>query len=214
MSGDRTEEAFAAELADLKRRGSALLVVASGDGTALCRDLLGSADESRRRVVVRAAEFEELPVPGEDTVVVDATASDARSTAAYEPESGDRYVAGGCDAGTVATAVTNEVERAAADGLEPGELRVCVGSLDPLLARGDVGSIEAALADVFESIRSVDGMAHVHLSADVGRSALERLRSDCDVTVETRSSPTGIRQQRWRLHDADVDTGWLQMHVD
>lgn len=212
MSGDPSEEAFAAELADLKRRGSALLVVSNGDGARVCRDLLGSADEPRRRVVVRAAEFEALPVPGEDSIVVDATLSDVRTTAAYEPDSSERYVSGGCDAGTVATAVTNEVERVAEDGLDSGELRVCFGSLDPLLARGDIGPTEAALEAVFESVRSVDGMAHVHLSAEVGIPAFERLQSLCDVTVQTRSCPGGSYQQRWRLHDAGIDTGWLQMH--
>ena len=210
MAGDRRGEAFATELAELKRHGSALLVVSDGDGAGVCRDLLGSDEESRRRVVVRAAEFEELPVPGDDAVVVDATASDARSTAAYEPDVSGRYVSGGWSAGTVSTAVTNEVERLAADGLDPGELRVCLGSLDPLLERGDVESVESALAETFESVRSVDGMAHVHLSPEVGRPTLERLQSACDVTIRTRSSPTGIRQQRWRLHDAGIDTGWLQ----
>ena len=212
MSDDRAGEAFATELAELKRRGSALLVVSAGDGTGVCRDLLGSADEPRQRVVVRAAEFEELPVPGVDTVVVDATASDARSTAAYEPDSGDRYVAGGCDAGTLATAVSNEVGRVTADGIDSGELRVCLGSLDPLLERGALAPIEDALEAVFESVRSVDGMAHVHVSPDVDPSTLERLRSSCDVTVETRSSATGDPQQRWRLHDADIDSGWIQVH--
>lgn len=211
MTGDRSGEAFADALAELKRRGSALLVVSNGSGAGVCRDLLGSADESRRRVVVRAAEFEELPVPGEDSTVVDATANDARSTAAYEPDSSGRYVSGGCGAHTVATAVANEVEREAADGLDPGELRVCLGSLDPLFERGDLEPTVEALESVFGSVRSVGGMVHVHLSAGVNPTALRRLQSECDVTVETRSSPTGIHQQRWRLHDAGIDTGWLQM---
>lgn len=213
MSGGDTGEAFSAELARLKRRGSALLVVSRGGAPDVCRDLLGDSEESRRRVLVRAAEFDELPVPGEDSIVVDATASDVRSAAAFEPDTFGQHVAGGRTMETVATAVTNEVERVAAEGLDAGQLRVCLGTLDPLLERGDVESTAAALHEVVERVRSVGGMGHVHLSADVSEPVFERLRPLFDVTVETRSSPGGIHQQRWRLHEAGIDTGWLQMQT-
>ena len=218
MSEEGTGAAFAAELAALKRRGSALLVRSDGDGADTCRDLLGSPEERRRRVLVRAAEFESLPVPGEDAVVVDATASDARSTAASEPDAyelapGDRFLAGGCHADTVATAVTNEVERVAEGRLGPGELRVCLGSLGPFLERDDSDAVTAAVEAVFETVRAKGGMAHVHLPSDVEESVLDRIQETVDVTVETRTTPGSIHQQRWRLHDAGLDTGWLQMQA-
>lgn len=211
MSEDGHGDPFADELARLKRRGSGILVVSEGDGPTVCRDLLGSDEEGRRRVLVRAAEFEELPVPGDDAIVVEATARDSRSTSAYDPGSIGAYVAGGCDVGTISTAVRNEIERVAADGLDPGELRVCLGSLDPALERHDVDTVAAALDEVFETVRAADGMAHVHLPADVEAPVVERLRPTVDVTLQTRSTPGGIHQQRWRLHAAGIDTGWLQM---
>lgn len=211
MSEDGRGDPFAAELARLKRRGSAIVVVSEGDGPAACRDLLGSDEEGRRRVLVRADEFEGLPVPGDDEVVVEATARDSRSTSAYDPGSIGAHVAGGASVGTVTTAVRNEIERVAADGLDPGELRVCLGSLDPALERHDVDTVAAAVDDVFELVRSAAGMAHVHLPADVEASVVERLRPTVDVTLQTRSTPGGVHQQRWRLHAAGIDTGWLQM---
>lgn len=218
MSEEGTGAAFAAELAALKRRGSALLVRSDGAGADTCLDLLGSREERRRRVLVRADEFEPLPVPGEDAVVVDATASDARSAAAaepaaYEPDPGDRFVAGGCHAETVATAVRNEVERAADAGLETGELRVCLGSLGPLLERDDPDAVAGAFEDVLAVVRANGGMGHVHLPPDVDGAVVDRLEGMADVTVRTRTTPGGVHQQRWHLHDADLDTGWLQMQV-
>lgn len=211
MSGGGTGDAFSSELARLKRRGSALLVVSCGGAADVCRDLLGSADGGRRRVLVRADGCDGLPLPGDDSVVVDATARDARSAAAFDPASFGRHVAGGRTVETISTAVTNEVERMATDGLEPGELRVCLGRLDPLLERGDVEPVVVALHGVVEAVRSADGMGHVHLSADADEAAIERLRPLFDVTVETRSTPNDVDQQRWRLHEAGIDTGWLQM---
>lgn len=213
MSAGGNGDAFSAELAGLKRRGSAILVVSDGGGPGACRDLLGSDGEGRRRVLVRADEFDELPVPGDEPVVVDSTASDARSAAGFEPDSVGRHVAGGRSVDTVATAVTNEVERIGTDGLEPGELRICLGPLDPLLGRNDVEPVAVALHEVLEAVRSARGMGHAHLSACVDDPVLERLRPLFDVTVETRSTPDGIHQQRWRLHEAGIDTGWLQMQT-
>jgi len=211
MADDRPGEAFAAELSRLKRRGSAILVVSGRESAGVCRDLLGSDDEARRRVLVRADEFDELPVPGDDAVVVDATAEDARSAAAYDPGPIDRCLAGGCTVDTITTSVANEVEAVAGGGLEAGELRVCLGRLDPVVERADPAAVEPCLRDVFDSVRDARGMGHVHLSPDVAAGAVDRIRPAVDVTVHVRTTPAGVRKQRWRLHDAGIDTGWLQM---
>lgn len=213
MSGDRPGQAFTDELARLKRRGSAILVVSGRGSAGVCRDLLGSDEEERRRVLVRADEFLGLPVPGDDAILVDATADDARSAAAHDPGPIDRCLAGGCTPSTIATSVENAVEELAAGGLEPGELRVCLGRLDPLLERSTPSDVEAPLDEVLSSVRSARGMGHVHLSPDVDSTAVERLRPAFDVTVQVRTTPDGIHQQRWRLHDAGIDSGWLQMRT-
>lgn len=211
MGEDGPGDAFAAELARLKGAGSAILVRSGREASGVCRDLLGSDDEPRRRVLVRAAEFDELPVPGDDSVVVDATADDSRSVTTYDPRPFGRYLAGGCSMETVGTAVRNEVERLATEDVESGELRVCLGRLDPFLSRTDAASVTSALGPVFDSVRAAGGMAHVHLSPDVRPSVVEHLRPVVDVTVDVRTTPRGARQQRWQLHEADIDTGWLQM---
>lgn len=211
MADDSPGDAFTEELARLKRSGSAILVVSGRESARVCRDLLGSDAEERRRVLVRADEFDGLPVPGEDAVVVDATADDGRSAAAYDPGPIDRCLAGGCTLDTIVTSVRNEVEGLADEGLEAGELRVCLGRLDPVLERTDPGVVEPCLQDLFDSVRSTRGMGHVHLSSDVESTTVERLRPAFDVTLEVRTTPNGIQQQRWRLHASGIDSGWLQM---
>lgn len=211
MAGDRPGSAFAAELDRLKRSGSAVLVLSGWESADVCLDLLGSDEEPRRRVLVRADEFNGLPVPGDDAVVVDATADDSRAAAAFDPGAVDRCMAGGCTLDTVATAVENEVNRLAAEGLDAGELRVCLGRLDAVLGRTDPGKVEGAIADVLDAVRSARGMAHAHLSPEVAASSVARLRTAFDVTVHVRTTPDGVQQQRWRLHDSGIDSGWLQM---
>ena len=210
MTAGRPGEAFAAELSRLKRSGSAILVVSGRESAGVCRDLLGSDDEARRRVLVRADEFDELPVPGDGAVVVDATADDARSATAYDPGPIDRCLAGGCTVDTITTSVVNEVEALATGGLEAAELRVCLGRLDPVVERTGPMAVEPCLRDVFDSVRAARGMGHVHLSPDAAADVVDGLRPAVDVTVNVRTTPAGVRQQRWRLHDAGIDTGWLR----
>lgn len=211
MLGGDSGEAFAAELGRLKRRGSAVLVVSCGAGGGVCRDLLGSADEARRRVLVRGRAFDPLPVPDDRSIVVEPATDDVRSAVASAPGSSEPNLAGGCPVETVVAAVVDEVCRETADSPDPGELRVCLGSLDALIERNDVGAVSTAVDEVFRAVRSAEGMGHAHLSTDVDASVRDRLRDAFDVTVETRSTPDGVHQQRWRLHAAGIDTGWLAM---
>lgn len=211
MDRDRPEgrgDDFAAALARLKRRGSAVLVTSQGGDAGVCRDLLGGEGERRRRLLVRGAAFDRLPVPA-DSVVIDATADDTRSAAAVEPIRTDQHLAGGWTIDTVSTAITNEIDRVASPEPAPGEIRVCLGQLDVFLERGDLGSVERAVRAVTDDVRSVRGMAHAHLASTVPRRVGDTLTPLFDVTVELRTSPAGVVQQRWRLHDAEIDTGWL-----
>lgn len=214
MGTDGTDLDFAAELARLKRRGSAVLVRGDGDDLALCTDLLGSDEERRYRVLVRSADAAVLPVPPEGAEIVDATTSDARSSAAQEVAAFDPNavvctvdVAEGVD--TVTSAVAEAVERIGGAGVEPGELRVCLGRLGPHLTREPRDSVVEAVADLSDAVREYSGMCHVHLAA-AEPAALAALELVFDVTVESRTTQTCDRRRRWHLHAAGIDTGWLQ----
>lgn len=207
--GDR----FAAELARLKRRGSGVLVSDGGGGIGVCTELLGSESERRVRVVARAAGSAVLPVPPEGGNIVDVTPSDTRSAAvggerSFDPAAVARRIETPEDIATVTSAVADEVDRVASD-VDPGELRVCLGRLDPYLERESIEVVADSVAELVDRVRDCRGMVHAHAAGAVP----EALARVFDVTVETRTTPSGFHQQRWHLHAADVDTDWLQKHA-
>lgn len=210
MGVDREDAEFAAELARLKRAGSAVLVREDGAGRGICTALQGSEEEYRRRVLVRTADADVLPVPPRDATIVDVTPRDTRSVAtsgcsAFDLSAVDRRLDPGADVDALATAVVEVVDRVGED-VQPGELRVCLGRLSPLLSREGDEAVGAAVETVMDRVRERRGMGHAHLSTAVP-DAVERA---FDVTVETRRTATGDREQRWYLHGAGLDTGWLR----
>jgi len=199
---DRTPEAFAGELEALKRRGCSLLVVGPGAGRSRCRDLLGQ--EGRKRLVVDAG-YGVDPAPGDDRSVVRAGVDEVRSATAASSASGDAPSADPPTLDSVADELLERIDRLDAAGLEPAELRVCLGDLDAL-ASDRSGDPAAFLGAATDRIREASGMGHAHLpDTSPLRAAVEPL---FDVTVEVRAVPAG-RQQRWLLHDAGLDSGWI-----
>lgn len=210
MHVDGERSAFAAELDRLKREGSAVLVRDDGAGHGICTALQGSEEEHRRRVLVRAADIEVLPVPPTDATVVDVTTCDARSASActpdaFDPAAVDRRVDEAEDVEAVAAAVVDVVERVGEE-VRPGELRVCLGRLSPYLARCEVDTVSSAVASVMGTAKERRGMGHAHLSA----TPPDALADVFDVTVAVRRAPTGLQEERWHLHEADIDTGWVE----
>jgi hypothetical protein len=202
---DSAPDAFSRELEALKRRGCMLLVVGPDAGMTRCETLLGDDERDRKRLLVDAHDHQHpYPGSGGDSLVVRAGGSDVRS-ATTASASGDAPSPGATDLDAVADELIEQIDRLDADGLEPGELRVCLGDLGALTPDGS-GDPTAVLAAVTERIREVSGMGHAHLSdTSPLRVTVEPLFA---VTVEVRPVPGG-RQQRWLLHDAGLDSGWL-----
>lgn len=215
METDRTGADFAAELARLKQRGSAVLVRGDGHELGICTDLLGSEAERRLRLLLRSAESAVLPVPPDGADVIDVTTTDVRSSARHDATAFDddvviRRINGADGVDAVASAIVEEVERIAATGVGPGELRVCLGRLDPYLAREPIESVTDAAGRVTDAVREHAGMCHAHL----GVQADESMDLVFDVTVEERTTTVGHHQHRWYLHAAGIDTGWLERGAD
>lgn len=213
MGADRPDAAFAAELARLKRRGSAVLVRDAGDGIGVCADLLGSDAEERRRVLARSAGDAVLPVPPTGATVVDVTPRETRSSAArpadaFAPRAVVHRVAAADGIDALVDAVAEAVERGADDVAEPGRLRVCLGRLDGFVERESAETVAGAVGSLWDAVRDRAGMGHAHLAADPP----EAVARTFDVTVETRTNPAGLRESRWRVHAAGIDTGWMRMH--
>lgn len=112
---------------------------------------------------------------------------------------------GGLD--DVAAHVSSHLARFEAAVADPGEVRVCVDSLDPFVECYGVDELAAFVETTATRVRDVRGIAHYHLSATLDDDRLQRLRPQFDAVVETRQSPDGP-QQRWSIA-GDVRTDWL-----
>jgi hypothetical protein len=195
---DRDPETFADELAALKRRGCAILVVGPDGGPSRCGDLLGADDRGRERLVVDASHAH-----GVDGSSIHAGAPDLRSAVAHAP--GEAPGADAPDLDAITTDLIDRIDRLDAGSLDPGELRVCFGDLSAL-DPGDGDALVSFLETVADRVRGAAGMGHGHLpDTSPLRAAVEPL---FDVTVEVRPAPGG-REQRWLLHDAGLDSGWI-----
>lgn len=198
-SVDHDPDDFAEELAALKRRGCAILVVNPPSGTERCEALLGEDGRGRERIVV---DTDDSPVTSPDRDVIDAGKPGIRSASAATNLDGDRGVR---DLDAIAAELRERIDRLTRAGLEPGELRVCFGDAETLAAQDEDG-IRQFFEDVAARVRAADGMGHAHLP--VTSHVRDWIEPVFDITVEVRAAPGG-RQQRWLLQDADLDSGWL-----
>ncbi|MFC7229618.1 hypothetical protein N0B31_19625 [Salinirubellus salinus] len=126
----------------------------------------------------------------------------------------------GTDHGTVTEATTLSelgeataaaVDRAAAD-TAPGELRVCIDSLGPLVEATSERSVFRFCHQLNATVRAAEGLGHVHLpvAREAERAAI--LGALFDVTVELDLFG-GKPRQRWFLHEAGIVSDWLPIGV-
>jgi len=214
--------AFSKFLGELKRRGSMLLLVGPAQHTALsraCTRLLGESTDTRRPLFVRTGSMGCAHDPAGSTPVAPAESprtiqyrTATRSAAAAEPAA-DRQsgtaVDGDLDDLLSATHAEIERVRSASGGLDPAELRVCVDSLDALLATHDDERVFRFLHGLSGSVRDADAMCHVHLPTSVDAEPVETLKPVFDAVVEIRA--VGRPQQRWHVPDEGFSTGWLSL---
>jgi hypothetical protein len=199
-TADHDPDAFAEQLAALKRRGCAILVVNPPSGTERCEALLGEDGQGRERVVVDTEAGPSGASEGRE--VIHAEQPGIRSVSAAARPDGDLGVR---DLDAIAEKLHERIDELAGAGLEPGELRVCFGDAETLAAYDEDG-IESFFEDAAARVRAADGMGHAHVP--VTSPVRDWIEPTFDVTVEVRATPGG-RQQRWLLHDDDLDSGWL-----
>ena len=215
---------FARALASLKRRGSNLLLVGPAYESAhlpASRRLMGDADSPRERLLVLtdrdAARGTRLPEDAEPVRTVEhrtltrsAAARPAPSPAPLsisgpDGEPHDSLVALGNE-------VADEIEAAdeRAGGLAPGQLRVCLDSLAPLLEEHDRQRVVAFLHAMTSDVDRVNGMAHYHLPVPRDAEVVGFIEPIFDAIVELRVGTDGP-QQRWTLTDGRGATDWLAL---
>jgi hypothetical protein len=184
-------------LAGLKRRGGRILVAGNGGHEPLCRHLQGAADANRRRVVVSVAAQRD----GDGSGRPGPTAAHQRSVRPRDDEDGDVRLS------RLARDTLTEIDRLATEGLAAAELRVCIASVDELLAATDLDRTALFLDAVLDRTRAASGLAHVHLGADYRSDPVRRLEPHFDAVVEVRDSPAPA--QRWHVPDRNQVTPWV-----
>ncbi|SEO43634.1 hypothetical protein SAMN04487948_102412 [Halogranum amylolyticum] len=238
MEGD--VERLDTHLQSLKRRGANVLVLTDPSETTVCSQLLGSESMLRRRLLVRThgdeqldpttdpTRFGLLDVPGIETrtALADTALGGDRpaDTRAVEPQTPHRTTST-VDApdwfsrleprpepslSTLARHLHDHLTRFEAADPDPGEIRVCFDSLDPLVDDVAYPRLHRFLHVVTARVRTARGIGHYHLSASVGREIDADFERLFDATVETRPSVSGP-QQRWTLHEPGIQTDWLQL---
>lgn len=228
--GPDGESAFSRRLAALKREGSNVLVVgAVPDDLHLSvdRQLLNGSSPQRRRLLVfcgvEPAVGDRLPAdaPREEAYLqvihhalfersaAGATADGAGGTAPTPPGPNsptEQTVRGDLGDLGAAIAETTDVFEALTGGLDPAEMRLCLDSLDSLVAEYERSRVTGFLHLLTGRVRRANGLAHYHLHADPDARILGLLEPLFDAVVELRVTDDRA-EQRWRLDD--VTSGWF-----
>lgn len=222
---DREVTTLDGALAELKRQGSASLVVGSvphESYSQVSERMLGASEggRSRRRLLVvpesdRESAVARLRATGpldEAHAGVVACNGTARSASAREstatPGPPVCRVDGSME--DLGLAITDVLERfdTASGGLEPAELRVGIDHLPDHLSTYDTPATFAFLHVVTRQIRSRGGMGHVRLPRDRDTQVVRTLAPLFDALLELRLD--GYRlEQRWHLRTHDIVSDWL-----
>jgi hypothetical protein len=224
---DGSVESLSDHLATLKSRGANLLLLSPPSVRPSCRGLLGDDGATRRRLFVDTGDgsaaagafVEDGPrnpaVLGYVTVEGAGTRAAAAATVGPSPRSDGAEDVGwhsrvesAADTTGLALAMHRHLERFESRDPDPGEVRVCFDSLDPLVETLDDSDLFRFLHTVTNRVRSADGLGHFHLTDCAEETTIETLRPLFEATVEQRSTPEGPAQ-RWTFRDTDVETDWI-----
>jgi hypothetical protein len=213
-SGVPDSATFAQTLSELKRNGSNLLLVGETHAAAhraACRRLMGfDGDDPRRRVYVRTRGAEGVSAPPEDrdetTVIVRHESVDPGTTGDAE-----QLVVESDLLSAMGTTVLETVDDIEDDGgLDPGELRLCLDSVRPLLQQHRSETVFRLLHMVTSRVRQSDGMGHFHLPLSNDNDYVRLLEPLFDAIVEVRTDGDDV-EQRWHLRDSEVTSDWLAL---
>jgi len=217
-SGVPDSATFAQTLSELKRNGSNLLLVGETDSAAhrtACRRLMGyDGDDSRQRVYVLTRDAEgcaslpRSPSSTGDTVFVHHEDVDVPDQVAPTVE---ELVVDSDLLSAMGTTVLETVDDIEAGGdLEPGELRLCLDSVRPLLQQHRSETVFRLLHMMTSHVRQSTGMGHFHLRLDHENDYVRLLEPLFDATVEVRVDGDAV-EQRWHLRDSEVTSEWLKL---
>lgn len=187
MASHRGERDRFREVLDrFDRDGCNLLVVGESHPAvrrAAGHRLFGDAD--RDRVLVTPTDVDvDAWLPGEGTVVrVDADVRGAPAADAVSP-----------------TALPDAV---GFEGDDPGQWRLGVTAVEPLLNTSALDALRTVVADA-------NAIGHYHLHAPADAVRRRPIADEFDAIVELQGPPDAIRE-RWHVDDANLTTGWVRI---
>lgn len=223
-SDERSHEAFAKRLAELKTGGSAVLIVGADSSTGhhtLCRRLLGvDSVEPRRQILLGTDGLDALDArlptdggrPADATLISVSTVRGAvvESTPDPSPTGHDVVELGNASLATLGHTIAeafDRVERRYAP-LEPTEVRFGIESVRPLLDVYGEAPFFSFLVMLTRYFRAFDVLGHVHLRGDLNEYVARLLAPLFDVVVEFRETE-GHLQHRWHLDDGAITSRWV-----
>lgn len=221
---DSSPSTFAEALDRLKSRGCLVLVVGPVGGDAKyvgCRRLLGDELSRTRRRLFVTTDSDVTKHPGAKATCSHSSPADSRaisyktsarcataleSTDSLEIE--ETVVDGDLQQLSTATAVALQELESRADGVDPGELRVCIDDLGSIIANDDV-EVVGFVRELRQRVLSAGGMCHAHIPKNVPGAPVDAILPYFDAILEVDSSD--ICRQRWHVRDAGITTDWLEL---
>lgn len=212
---------LATYLAELKQRGSALLITGDVSASArayVSRQFMGGADVDppRRRILVDTGverpdieQYLPYSVTASDTYVRIVRADSGTRSVATAPE-------GGIDPGDGLDDLRDDVLDVIADLRDQydsdsaGILRLGATSLLPLVRRTSGEAVAELCASLGSAIRSSRGMAHYHLPVPGDGRPVDALTATVDAHIELREQ-NRLVEHRWDILDEAFEdkTDWM-----
>jgi hypothetical protein len=222
---------LAEQLSTLKEEGANLLVLSGGYEGQSCHGLLGDDRQDRRRLYVttestveklnglsaerrRPDRFAHVHVAAGETRSSAARSGgeqeDSWTPATVSPTKEETYsqVADPTNLTTLSRHVHEHLVRFEGDQPDPGEIRLCFDSLDPVVDAVEKERLEEFLRVLTTRVTLARGLAHYHLSLTAARQVPDTIAPIFDGVIERRQTPEGPRQ-RWTLRESGVQTDWI-----
>jgi hypothetical protein len=116
------------------------------------------------------------------------------------------------DLGDLGEVITRELDRLAivSNGLEPAELRICLDSLDTLLAVEPPETVFRFVHLLSRIAETKSGIVHVHLHEGIDHRYAREFSPLFDATVEL-SEVGDEPRQRWHLREGEISSAWLSV---
>lgn len=209
-------ERFARRLAALKKEGSLLLVQSENAGAreAVSTQLLGDPELGRTPVFAlfghdRSVVQSRFDGPADRPQIIEHEFFRSAAQADRGP--------GAASAGRLESleqltrelhAAVGDIVQRREDGLGPGELRICLDSLTPVIDGFDHETVEGFLEDLRSLMTEHGGMAHAVLPRRPLPEDYGWLERSFDAMVDARAR-SGVAEERWRLTTDDLTTEWF-----